>query len=342
MKLTRRGWVVVGVTVFGTAMAATFGARSLNDVVFPCLVALIAALVQVWRVDPPAVDRRLPPTGFPDDEGTVTVRFDTDSPFTATVQDGLPSTIDGSTRAEMTVGRDPLSYRIVPRKRGQYTIGPVSFVARDVLGLATQRFVVDAMDELLVYPRVHGLSGHAKRDLLALHDTVESPDRDEFDRLRQYVRGDSLRDVHWKSSAKREDLIVKEFSADNRSQAVTVSLTAERGRADQMAEAGASVVVALLRAAVPVTLVTPTDTVELTPGDRTRALERLARVGHGAAAPDETPGIEIIATRTETLVRFGGRERPFEQFLDDAGRWQTAGRKARDTQNRPREQEVPA
>jgi uncharacterized protein (DUF58 family) len=202
------------------------------------------------------------------------------------------------------------------------------------------------MDELLVYPRVHGLSGHAKRDLLALHDTAESPDRDEFDRLRQYVRGDSLRDVHWKSSAKREDLIVKEFSADNRSQAVTVSLAAERGCADRMAEAGASVVVALLRAAVPVTLVTPAGTVDLTPGDRRQALERLARVGHGTPSPDETPGIEIVATRTETLVRFGGRERPFEGFVDDADGWQTADTATRDSQtqtrSRSRDQEVPA
>ncbi|WP_380675384.1 hypothetical protein [Salinigranum sp. GCM10025319] len=53
MRLTRRGWVVVVVGVSGTAMAALFGARALNAVVFPCVVALVAALVQVRRIDPP-------------------------------------------------------------------------------------------------------------------------------------------------------------------------------------------------------------------------------------------------------------------------------------------------
>jgi uncharacterized protein (DUF58 family) len=318
MKLTRRGWVVVGVAVAGTVMAAMFGARSLNAVVFPCLVALVAAVVQVYRIDPPSVDRTPPSADFPDATKAVTVRFDTDSPFTASVRDALPASFDGDSRVEMTVGREPLSYRVTYRRRGQYTLGPVSFVARDVLGLATKRFVVDAMDTVLVYPRVYPLSGRAKRDLLARHDTAESPDRDEFDRLRQYVRGDSLRDVHWKSSAKRDDLIVKEFSADNRSQALTVTLAADQGQADRMADAGATVVVALLRAGVPVTLVTPAGTSELMPGDRVTALELLAEVGHGTPATEDDPGVEIVAGRRETLVRFGDRELPFEQLVDDS------------------------
>ena len=329
MKLTRRGWVVVAVTITGTVMAAMFGARSLNAVVFPCLVALVAAVVQVYRVDPPTVDRTSPSPGFPGDSKPVTVQFDTDAPFTATVRDGLPSSFDGDSRAEMTVGRQPLSYQVTYHRRGRYTLGPVSFAAHDVLGLATRRFVVDAMDTVLVYPNVYPLSGRAQRDLLARHETEESPDRDEFDRLRQYVRGDSLRDIHWKSSAKREDLIVKEFSADNRSQAVTVTLAADQGCADRMADAGATVVVALLRAAVPVTLVTPGGTSALVPGDRTTALELLAEVGHGTPSPegDTGSGIEIVATRRETLVRVGDREFRFDQLVDGtAAGWEADGR----------------
>jgi uncharacterized protein (DUF58 family) len=320
MKLTRRGWAVVGVVVVGTAMAALFGARALNAVVFPCVVALIAALVQVRRLDPPTVERTLPANGFPGDSGTVTLRFETDSPFTATVRDSLPPGVDGDATAETTVGTEPLSYDVTYRHRGRHTVGPVSFVARDVLGLATRHLSAAATDDLLVYPRVRELTGRARRDLVSLHDTVGSNDRDEFDRLRQYVRGDSLRDVHWKSSAKREDLdlVVKEFTADDRSRTVEVALSAARGRADEMAEAGATVVLALLYAGVPVSLATPGGRLGVAPGDRTRVLEHLASVGHGDPETGNeaaSPTVEVRATRDGTRVQLGGETSPYERLV---------------------------
>jgi uncharacterized protein (DUF58 family) len=315
MRLTRRGWAVVAVGVFGTAMAALFGARSLNAVVFPCVVALVAALVQVRGVEPPTVERALPADGFPGDAGTVTLRFETDAPFTATVHDALPPSVEGDARSRTTVGNEAVSYEVTYRSRGLHTIGPVSFVASDVLGLATRRFSVGVTDDVLVYPSVHDLTGRARRDLVALQHTAESHDRDEFDRLREYVRGDSLRDVHWKSSAKREDLIVKEFSADDRSQTLTVALSADRGRADEMAEAGGTIALALLHAGIPVTLLTPGGTVSAAPGDRERLLEHLAHVGHGRAETEEEPPIEVRATRGGTQVRLGGTELPFDRLV---------------------------
>ena len=327
MRLTRRGWVVVGVGVFGTAMAALFGARALNAVVFPCVVALVAALVQVRRIDPPRVDRTLPKNGFPGDSGEVTLRFETDAPFTATVEDALPSSVDGGAAVDTTVGRTPVTYGVTYRRRGLHTIGPATFVARDVLGLATRRFSTAETDDVLVYPRVHDLSAGARRDLVALQDATESHDRDAFDHLREYVRGDSLRDVHWKSSAKREDLIVKEFTATNRSRTLAVSISAERGRADEMAEAGATIVLALLHAGVPVTLHAPDGDRSFAPGDREVVLDYLARVGHGEPSPDEEPTVAVRATRQGTTVRLGGTERAFEDLIDRrrGGRGNTAG-----------------
>jgi uncharacterized protein (DUF58 family) len=315
MRLTRRGWTVVVVALSGTLMAAWFGARSLNAVVFPCLVALVAAVVQVRRTGTPTVDRTLPPNGFPGETGEVTLRFDVDTPFTATVRDALPPGLAGETGTETTVGRAPVSYEVTYRHRGPHTVGPTSFVAHDVLGLASRRFSARETDDLLVYPRVYDLSNRAKRDLLALHDTAESDDRDEFDRLREYVRGDSLRDVHWKTSAKRGDLVVKEFTAENRSRTVVLSLSAEEGRADEMAEAGATLTLTFLRAGVPVTLVTPAGTLSVAPGDRERALDHLARVGHGTATPEDEPLVAVRATRQGTVVRLGGRELSFDDLV---------------------------
>ena len=117
MRLTRRGWTVVAVGVSGTAMAALFGARALNAVVFPCVVALVAALVQVRRIDPPRVDRTLPKNGFPGDSGEVTLRFETDAPFTATVEDALPSSVDGGAAVDQAPLRQRVGVVVVAREQ---------------------------------------------------------------------------------------------------------------------------------------------------------------------------------------------------------------------------------
>ena len=91
MRPTRRGYVVVAVVVGAVAAGAVFGARALDAVVLPGVVALAAAVLQLRRASVPAVNRTLPPAETAGVERTITLSLDGDSGVPATVRDRLPA-----------------------------------------------------------------------------------------------------------------------------------------------------------------------------------------------------------------------------------------------------------
>jgi uncharacterized protein (DUF58 family) len=332
---TRRGVALFVVAGASVAMSATFGLRSLDAVVLPAGVALAAAVVQLAALDPPRVERTVPPAGDPGTAATVELAVRTDTPVTAVVRDRLPSGIDGEATVTALVGDGPVRYDVTYRKRGEYPIGPATVSARDVLGLARRTFDTEAHTTALVYPRVSHPSAAIEERLRGLTSTDSGSERGAFDHLREYVRGDSLRDVHWKSSAKRQDLVVQEFGSDDDRRTVTVAASAADGRADAMAEAVATVGYTLLEAGVAVALTTPDDRLHLAPGETERLLAHLARVGDGGG--DDTAEVVVRATADGTTVEVGGSTLPFAvgdrrrvgssgpARLTDDGRTQSSG-----------------
>lgn len=324
MRLTRRGYAVCGVVVAALALGVGFGPRALNAVVLPSVVVLAAALLQVRRAAVPTVKRVVPSDGFPDTTGTVTLSLDGDRSYPATVRDSLPFGVEGDATVETLVGGDPVSYEVTYRTRGEHELGPATVVATDVLGLAERELIAPGTDSVLVFPRVKRLSTAARHDLWSLYDAEVTPRREEFDRLREYVRGDSPRDVHWKSTAKRGDLIVKEFVAETDASSVHVSAGASRTAGDEMAEAAATLCLTFVTAGIPVTLSTPSGVVEAAAGDDRRLLEHLARAD-GGAVPDDDADIVVSASEAVTRVRYGDRETTFEELVDGTDRDGTAG-----------------
>jgi uncharacterized protein (DUF58 family) len=319
MRLTRRGWVLVAVVVVAFAMAMSFGARSLNAVVVPAFVALVAGAVQLRGLDPPRVRREPPPDGFPGETRTVRLEFETDDPFTGAVSDRLDRGLSASPSwQEGTVGAETFSYDVTYESRGEHEFGPVRLVARDVLGLVERELSVRERSTVLVYPRVSELRPAALGDLQALYQAERTEERDEFDRLREYERGDPLRDVHWKSSAKRDDLVVKAFAAESGASAVTVAAGAGAGEADAMADATASVALALLSVGVPVAVRTPDGTVETNAGGEHTVLEHLARV-EGGRLPTNEADVLVEATARGVVVTLGGVEREFAELTAETG-----------------------
>ncbi|RDI72164.1 DUF58 domain-containing protein [Halopelagius longus] len=316
MRLTRRGVALLVVVASGVVLAAVFGPRALNALVLPAVVALAAAVVQVYRADPPRVERRTPAADFPDTAGTVTLSLESERSYPATVTDDLPAALDGDATLDVVVGGAPASYEVTYRKRGEHEIGPLSLVSRDVLGLAKRELVAEGTDSVLVYPPVRQLTRSATQDLSSLNDPEPSNRRDEFDHLREYARGDSLRDVHWKSSAKRNDLIVKEYVPESDAESVLLSAGGVRSAGDRMAEAAATLSVSLVRNGVPVTLSTPSGVVEAPAGDERSLLEHLARAESGRV-PDESADVVVRADESNTTVRVGDEETTFESLVGD-------------------------
>jgi uncharacterized protein (DUF58 family) len=131
-----------------------------------------------------------------------------------------------------------IPYRVKLLKRGAYKLQSVSVTALDPLGIFafTRRF--EASGEMLVYPVPEPISdivltgaeryGFRELPIAATRGSGIDPDG-----VREYVPGDPLRRVHWKSTARTGRLSVIEFEE---SRAVNVVLVLDITRRSQVGE----------------------------------------------------------------------------------------------------------
>lgn len=132
--------------------------------------------------------------------------------------------------AGVTLSRLP--WRCTARRRGQFILDTCHLEATSPLGLWARRTRVPAHIELRVYPDLAGEHKNAaalflNRGASGIHSVRQLGKGREFEKLRDYVHGDSSEDVHWKASAKRRHLVTKVFQIE-RTQEVYVVLDASR------------------------------------------------------------------------------------------------------------------
>ena len=108
-------------------------------------------------------------------------------------------------------------YQLRLMHRGRYQFGPMMVSSNFPLGLGERGCISDAPHELLVHPRIGRLApnwrGHFFRATELVHQdsTRQGVFHDEFHTLREYRHGDNPRDIHWKTSARQQELVVREF-----------------------------------------------------------------------------------------------------------------------------------
>ncbi|NHX35932.1 MULTISPECIES: DUF58 domain-containing protein [Halolamina] len=337
--LTRRGRAVVGVAALAVVLAAAFGARSLNAVVAPAAVALAAGYLQV-RKTPDVVVERTPPANahvgetepaelsFRRRDGSALSR-----PFlgdvTERVQRGLQpvesadATVteradgDSEITFETAVGDEPLTYEVAYEERGRHTLGPATVTATDAFGLFEREIDLRGTETTIVYPRVRRLGTVGRRSLGRLQEYSRSDQRGEFEELREYVPGDPLRDIHWKTTAKRDELVVTEFAAETDAESVTVAAGANADGADAMAEATASVVLGLVGDGVPVELSLPRGEMRVGPeyGGQQAMLRTLAVIEAGPI-PDPDADVVIKGRANDASVDVRGNQHRFAEMVD--------------------------
>lgn len=328
MRLTSRGWGAVAVVAFGAVMSWQYGPRSLDAVVIPLLVIVVAGVLTTVRADRPAVRRAPVPEGFLGESRTVTVGIGTDSSVAATVRDTVG---DGLAAPEPSVettleGETEFEYDLTLEERGEHRVGPLSIAVRDVFGLCERRFEYEETTTVLAYPRVYDLQDGTSRDLEVLASVAREANREEFDHLREYQRGDPLREVHWKSAAKRPDdeLVVKEFAADETVGAATVAAECTPGRENELAAAVASVATYLLECEVRVGMTVGAEGHPPSTGRRHhRSLLRSLAVLE-AEELDERDRVEadvlVQSDANGTTVVVEGHEIPFDRLRGADGR----------------------
>jgi len=122
-------------------------------------------------------------------------------------------------------------YQLQLRRRGRHRFGPFHADTKFPLGLVERGLNLPAVDELLVYPWIGRLRSDWRRRLLQAAEQVNrtvvrgGTTQDEFHRIREYRMGDDPRNVHWRSTARRGELMVREFR-ENRDTALVVLVDA--------------------------------------------------------------------------------------------------------------------
>jgi uncharacterized protein (DUF58 family) len=111
--------------------------------------------------------------------------------------------------------RRNLSYELDCRNRGRYLLGPLTLESGDLFGMRSYRKREERQRALLVYPRVVpltqlGLPAQSPFGSIPVKDRLyEDPTR--LIGVREYVPGDSMRRIHWRTSAATGKLQVKRF-----------------------------------------------------------------------------------------------------------------------------------
>jgi uncharacterized protein (DUF58 family) len=106
------------------------------------------------------------------------------------------------------------SYRLPTGRRGIYRLGPLELEVTDPFGMARIIRSTTPDASLTVHPRIEPLANRAifaRRDQESrLPQPVLGQGGNEFYGLRQYMTGDDLRHVHWPSTARVDDLIIRQ------------------------------------------------------------------------------------------------------------------------------------
>ena len=219
LSLTPLGWGVLGGVIAAYAGAVALGYRELGVLAAGGAVALTAGLA--WTLPSPRlrVRREIAPSRVA--RGDPAIGVVTVVNTGRRVRGGLRAT-DTCGHQTVTVevprlpagGRRTVSYRIPTGRRGEVPVGPLRLSRADPLGLARRIQEYGEAETLIVHPRTYPLpvlpSGRAHH--------LEGPTSDTaprgtvtFHALREYVLGDDLRHIHWRSTARTGTLMVRQL-----------------------------------------------------------------------------------------------------------------------------------
>jgi uncharacterized protein (DUF58 family) len=137
---------------------------------------------------------------------------------------------------DVTVPRDGdrlrVTYRVSSVPRGRYRFTGAEVSVEDPFGLSRRDQPLPDTGTLLVYPRLAKLASLFSERGLRSHGggrmLLRRPSGFELHSVREYHDGESLRRVHWPSTARRQQLMVKELEDAPRDE-VLVLLDAQAG-----------------------------------------------------------------------------------------------------------------
>lgn len=223
--ITRHGWTAVVAAAACFAVGRVFGLIELYVVGVGIVIALLVAVVSVQRRLPPLNVKRIvsPALVSVGEPARVDIQLANlgrqASPYLQLWEPvghngGAPMQL-----AKLAPGQAAsAAYRVPTARRGLIRTGPLRALRRDVLGLAQRTTTLAGTEEVLIVPHTVGLPfpsvGSSGR--LGQHLRMKSWGQtgSEFHSLREYQRGDDIRRINWKASARATSLIVRETALE--------------------------------------------------------------------------------------------------------------------------------
>ena len=226
-----------------------------------------------------------------------------------------------------TVGRGKSltqSRTVSTQRRGVLLVGPAVYHRADPLGMLVRQTVWVDPVELYVRPRmvpVDSLTGAEVRDLEGVPSDQMSMSDLAFHALREYVPGDDLRHVHWRSSARAGELLVRQYHDSRRTEAALILDRSADSYTDEASfelavEIAASLAAATSRTGHELAFFGGDERVVRLPVHS--VLDALCRVewgGEGAGSlPEDVTAMQVVAPSTSLVLVVTGGYATAEQF----------------------------
>jgi uncharacterized protein (DUF58 family) len=145
-------------------------------------------------------------------------------------------------------------FTIPTSRRAVIVVGPVRSVRADPLHLLRRQVLWTEPEDLYVHPRTVALAGSAAgfiRDLEGMPTTDLSSADVSFHALRDYVPGDDRRHIHWKTTARTNKLMVRQFEETRRAHlAISLSINTDEYGSEQEFELAISAAASIGRQAI--------------------------------------------------------------------------------------------
>lgn len=133
------------------------------------------------------------------------------------LEDGVPYALGGRPRFDLDRPPRPsgtvLEYQVRPQLRGIHRIGPLRTRISDPFGLTEFERELAGSNRLVAVPAVVTLRGLPAGSGLGVGEDgarrLRAGHGDDDTMVREYRHGDDMRRVHWKSTARRDELMVR-------------------------------------------------------------------------------------------------------------------------------------
>ncbi|WP_420399145.1 DUF58 domain-containing protein [Flagellimonas sp.] len=116
-------------------------------------------------------------------------------------------------------------YSVRPVERGEYVFGNLNVYASSPLQMVKRRFVFQKDQMVPVYPSIIQMQQY---DFLAINNRLSEiglkkirriGHTQEFEQIKEYIKGDDIRTINWKATAKKNQLMVNQYQ-DEKSQPI--------------------------------------------------------------------------------------------------------------------------